>query len=279
MASLAPVSAVAPAAVPAAGEPRLEAGFRAMYELRFEAARDEILAHQAAHPEDPLGWAAEAASYLFEEFNRQGVLTSAFFLDDATFLGGIAGRPDPGRREKFLAANDRARKLAGVLLKANPKDADGLFVVTLADGMEGDFEAIIEKRQIAALSSIRRAEKEATLLLSVRPEAQDAYVALGAANYIIGSLPSYKRFFLWFGGVRGDREHGMDQLQTAAEHGHYLRPLAQSLLAFASEREGRFDRAQALFADLAREFPDNPTFARELLLAERGGASGTTSAQ
>jgi hypothetical protein len=262
---------------PATGVSHLEAGFRAMYELRFDTARTEILAHQAAHPEDPLGFAAEAASYLFEEFHRQGVLTSAFFLDDERFLGGIEGQPDPGRRAKFLAANERARKMAGALLAVNANDADGLFVVTLADGMQGDYEAIIEKRQLAALSSIRRAEKEATHLLAVRPEASDAYVALGAANYIVGSLPSYKRFFLWFGGVHGDRERGMDQLQVAAEKGHYLRPLAQSFLALASEREGRFDRAHALFLDLAREFPSNPTLARELRLAERGGRSGTAS--
>lgn len=261
-----------------AGPQELDAAFHAMYELRFDAARDRILAYRNAHPEDPLGPAAEAASHLFEELHQQGVLTSAFFLDDERFLGGIQGKPDPVRRAKFLAANDTARTLAGALVKANPKDPDGLFVITLADGMQGDFEAIIEKRQLAALSSIRRAEKEATLLLEVRPDALDAYVALGAANYIIGSLPGYKRFLLWFGGVRGDRERGMQQLQVAAEKGHYLRPLAKALLALALEREGRFDRASALFADLAREFPANPTFSRELALAQARDAASKPSA-
>ena len=264
---------VAHAAPTAAGRPELEAAFRAMYELRFDAARERILAWRTAHPDDPLGPAAEAASHLFEELDRQGVLTSAFFLDDERFLGGIEGKPDPLRRSKFLAANDTARTRANDLLEANPKDPDGLFVITLADGMQGDFEAIIEKRQLAALSSIRRAEKTATLLLAVRPDAQDAYVALGAANYIIGSLPGYKRFLLWFGGVRGDRERGMQQLEMAAEKGHYLRPYAKALLALALEREGRFDRASALFADLAREFPANPTYSRELALARARAAA------
>jgi hypothetical protein len=102
----------------------------------------------------------------------------------------------------------------------------------------------------------------------VRADAQDAYVALGAANYIIGCLPGYKRFLLWFGGVRGDRQRGMDQLQVAAEKGHYLRPYAQALLALAAEREGRFDLARTLFRDLSREFPANPVFASELALAQ-----------
>ena len=273
----APAAPVASGAPIAPGPPELDAAFHAMYELRFDVARERILAWRTAHPQNPLGPAAEAASHLFEELDRQGVLTSAFFLDDERFLGGIRGKPDPFRRSKFLAANDTARSMAAALVKANPKDPDGLFAITLADGMQGDFEAIIQKRQLAALSSIRQAEKEATLLLEVRPDAQDAYVALGAANYIIGSLPGYKRFLLWFGGVRGDRERGMQQLRMAAERGRYLRPYAKALLALALEREGRFDRASALFADLAHEFPANPTFSRELALAQARSEASKSS--
>ncbi len=254
-------------------KPQLEAAFRRMYELRFDEARREVLAYRNSHPDDPLGAAAEAATYLFEEFNREGVLTSEFFLDDNRFLGGVQGQPDPLRRAAFLTANESARRMARERMKANPNDPDGLFVLTLADGMQGDFEALIEKRQLSGLALIRRAEKEATRLLAVRADAQDAYVALGAANYIIGCLPVYKRFLLWFGGVRGDRLRGMDQLQVAAERGHYLRPLARALLALAAERENQVDRARRLFEDLAREFPANPNFARELALAQRGGAA------
>jgi tetratricopeptide (TPR) repeat protein len=251
---------------------RIETGFHRMYELRFDEARAEILAYRSERPNDPLGAVAEAASYLFEEFDREGVLTSEFFLDDDRFLGGITGTPNPERRTAFLAANDRAREMARKRLESNPADPDGLFALTLADGMQGDFEAVIEKRQLSALGSIRRAEQEAKRLLAVRADAQDAYVALGAANYIIGCLPAYKRFFLWFGGVRGDRQRGMEQLQMAAERGHYLRPLAKAFLALAAEREGQFDRALALFQDLAREFPANPVFAREAALAQTRAA-------
>ena len=249
-------------------KPQIEAAFRRMYELRFDEARAEILAYRTAHPDDPFGAVAEAASYLFEEFDREGVLTSEFFLDDDRFLGGIPGKPDPGRREAFLAANNRAREMARRRVDSSPDDPDGLFVLTLADGMQGDFEAVIEKRQLSALRYIRRAEQEAKRLLAVKADAHDAYVALGAANYIIGCLPAYKRFFLWFGGVYGDRQRGMEQLQMTAERGHYLQPLAKAFLALAAEREDQFDRALTLFTELAREFPENPVFAREAALAQ-----------
>ena len=68
------------------------------------------------------------------------------------------------------------------------------------------------------------------------------------------------------GGIHGDRQIGMEQLQVAATRGHYLRPLAKTMLALAAEREHDFDRARKLFADLNGEFPANPVFAHELLL-------------
>src|SRR2546429_3899146 len=52
------------------------------------------------------------SSYLFEEFYRQGVLTSDFFLNEKKFLHGIDGEPDPVRMESFETAIQKARELA-----------------------------------------------------------------------------------------------------------------------------------------------------------------------
>src|SRR5271169_1525239 len=81
----------------------LDIGFRHMYELDFEAARAEFNLFERQHPEDPLGLTCDAASYLFEQFNRQGILTSAFFLNDDKLLNGLPGKPDESIRQPFLA--------------------------------------------------------------------------------------------------------------------------------------------------------------------------------
>lgn len=60
----------------------LDARFRLLHELKTEEARGQFATWQKSHPQDPLGSASEAASYLFEEFYRQRILTSEFFLDD-----------------------------------------------------------------------------------------------------------------------------------------------------------------------------------------------------
>ena len=68
----------------------LDTGFAEMYKTEFVRARKTVQDFEKLYPDDPMGPTAEAASYLFEEFNRQGVLTSEFFLDDKKLLGGVA---------------------------------------------------------------------------------------------------------------------------------------------------------------------------------------------
>jgi hypothetical protein len=244
--------------------PELDAGFHLLYELKLAEARAQFAAWQTAHPEDPLGSASEAASYLFEECYRQGVLTSEFFLDDKRFLGKISLKPEQALRAAFFAADQRAQDLAWLRLKENPDDPKALFAMTLGVGLQADYASLIEKHQLESLRMIREADKFAKKLLEVAPDAADAYLTLGAANYIIGSLSAPKRFFLRFAGIRGDKSGGIQQLEIAAAHGHYLRPFAKILLALAALREKKTEVARAQLTELVAEFPQNPLFASEL---------------
>src|SRR5947208_2114407 len=95
------------------------------------------------------------------------------------------------------------------------------------------------------------------------PDANDAYVALGAANYIIGSLSGGTRFLLRFGGIHGDKKLGMEQLGKTIESGRYLKPFAKILLALAARRQKQDDLAQRLLRELSEEFPESPLYAAE----------------
>jgi hypothetical protein len=244
--------------------PELDAGFRLLYELKPVEARTQFAVRQKTHPEDPLGSAAEAASYLFEECYRQGILTSEFFLDDDRFIGKVPVKADAALKKAFFAASKRAQDLARLRLKADPNDANALFAMTLSVGMQADYASLIDKKQLDSLRMIREADKFAKRLLAVAPEGADAYLTLGTANYIIGSLPASKRFFLRFAGIRGDKRAGIKQLEIAAASGHYLRPFAKILLALAALREKKPDVARTQLTELVAEFPKNPLFASEL---------------
>jgi hypothetical protein len=120
---------------------------------------------------------------------------------------------------------------------------------------------------------MRESESYGQRLLAVKPDSGDAYPSLGAANYMIGSLPGYKRVFLRLGGIRGDRQVGMRQLELAGTEGDYLNPFAKFLLALAALREREIGLVRSELEQLTSEFPDNPLFPHELSLLTRTGAT------
>jgi hypothetical protein len=243
--------------------PELTAGFNQLYEHKFPEARATFADWQSRNTQEPFAEVAIAASYLFEELYRQSVLTSDFFLNEKRFLHGIEGKPDAQRMKSFNDALARARSLARERQKSNPKDPEALFALTLAAGMESDADAILAKKQLDALKRMKEANEYAKQLLVQHPEATDAYVAPGIANYIIGSLNAGFRFALWFGGIHGDKKLGMEEVGKTAKSGRYLRPFAKIMLALAARREKQNALAQRLLRELKDEFPDNELFASE----------------
>jgi hypothetical protein len=243
--------------------PELEAGFHLLYEQKFTESRVVFGKWAAQNPAEPFGQVALAASYLFEEFYLQHVLTSEYFMDDKRFVGGITGTPDPGRMQNFNTAVGKARQLAQTRLKNDPRDPEGLYVLTLSAGMESDANSMLLKKHLDGLKRLKEANVNAEMLLAQHPDAYDAYVALGCANYVIGSLSGSARFFLRFGGIHGDKKLGMQLVQKTADNGRYLKPFAQILLALSARREKNNLLAQKTLKDLMDEFPGNAVYEAE----------------
>jgi hypothetical protein len=243
--------------------PELASGFQALYVQNFREAREKFAGWEAQHPDEPFGQVAVAASYLFEELYRQGVLSSDFFLNEKRFLKGIEGKPDPARMERFQEAIRKARKLARQRLEKDAGDQEGLFALALSAGMESNADLILKKERLEALKRLKEAGAHAKELLAEQPDANDAYLALGTANYIIGSLSGGTRFLLRFGGIHGDKKLGMEQLGITVEKGRYLQAYAKILLALAARREKQDPLALKLLRELSEEYPESPLYAAE----------------
>lgn len=243
--------------------PELSSGFRLLYIQKFSEARSQFEEWENQHQDEPFGQVAIAASYLFEEFDHQGVLTSDFFLNEKRFLHGIEGEPDPQRIKGFDDAIRKAREMAAQRLAKSPSDPEALYALTLCAGMESDSDMILKKHNMDALKRLKEANVHAKVLLAERPDAYDAYVALGSANYIIGSLSVGFRAMLWFGGIHGDKKLGMAQVAKTVENGRYLKPFAKIMLALAARREKQNKLAQKLLHELCEEFPESTQYAAE----------------
>ena len=101
-------------------------------------------------------------------------------------------------------------------------------------------------------------------LLSVCHDCYDGLLATGFSKYIIGSMAAPVRWMLRLGGLPGDKQQGIADLQTTAAHGHYLAPFARILLAIAYVREKDKPRALQVLNDLHIQFPGNTLFPHEI---------------
>lgn len=244
--------------------PALAQGFRSMYNLDFTGAHQTFRAYQRVEPNDPMGFVADAAAYLFSEFNRLHILESDLFVSDTRFDSRSAEQPDPAVKASFEAALAHSDELVSKVLAASPNDANALFAKVLANGLRGDYAAMIEKRNLASLSYMKVSRNTAQQLLSVDPNCYDAYLAIGVENYLLGSTSAPVRWVLRVTGGQTDKQVGIDRLRLTAEKGNYLAPFARLLLAVAALRDKDNSTARVLLAGLAQEFPSNQLYSKEL---------------
>jgi hypothetical protein len=252
----------------------LDRGFSLLYNLDFAQAHQVFLSFEREHPDDPMGPACDAAGFLFSEFNRLGVLESQFYAEDKTFETRKQLSPDATVRDHFNAALDQADGLARARLTKRPKDRDALFALTMSSGLKADYAGLIEKKNLASLHYTKEATAWADQLLAVDPDCYDAHLATGVSQYIIGSMAAPIRWLVRLGGVSGDKQKGIAELQLTAERGHYLAPFARILLAIAYVREKDKTRARELLVSLRNEFPQNPLFTQEIARLDTKPASG-----
>jgi len=236
-----------------------------MYNFDFPASHEVLDRVIAQHPQDPLPYAFRASAFLFYELDRLQVLQSDFFLDD----NKIADKkkklePDPAVRDRFLKAVNDTESRAQTALTANPDDRNALFAMSISQGVATDYMAFVEKHQISSLSVAKRSNAYAQRLLKLDPKFYDAYLTAGISEYMIGSLPFFIRWFVHFDNIDGSKKAGVDRLQLVSREGRYFRPFSKILLATIALREKRPQVAHQYLQELARDYPGNPLFRREL---------------
>jgi hypothetical protein len=254
---------LAPVCVKAA-EPLLDQGYRQMYNLQFDAAHRSFQEWEVSHPNEPVGPVSDAAAYLFSEFDRLHILESEFFVDNENFHSHKKLTPNPRVRNDFEEALLKGQQLADRKLAQNPQDHAAMFANVLRLGLQADYLSLIEKKYTASLNEMKAGRLLTEKLVSADPQCYDAYLAIGAENYILSQKIAPVRWLLRIYGAKTNREEGIKNLRLTAEKGHYLLPFARLLLAIAALRDENKPQAVAILRDLAREFPKNRLYAQEL---------------
>ncbi|MGH9455630.1 MAG: hypothetical protein ACRD2O_16855 [Terriglobia bacterium] len=243
---------------------RLDLGFRELYNLQFSDAHKSFQQWEQTHADDPMGPTSDAAAYLFSEFDRLGILQSVLFVNDKKFENRRVKHPDPAVKQAFESDLHKSDRLASAALAKSPQDVNALFAQVMNLGLRADYLALIEKRDFAAVSVMKRSGLLADKLLKMDPTCYDAYLAGGVENYILGLKPAPVRWLLRIYGAQADKNLGIQNLRLTAEKGHYLLPYARLLLAVAALRDHNRGQARQLFQGLAQQFPGNGLYREEL---------------
>jgi hypothetical protein len=242
---------------------RLDRAYANMYNLQFDQAHRILEEYEAQQPEDPMGPVSDAAACLFSEFDRLHILQSEFLTDDSRLLNSKA-KPDPVIKARFDADLARTQQLAAAQMSNPATRANAMLSDTLRLGLSGDYLALIEGRDLAGLSQLKKARALAEQLLALYPSYYDAYLAVGAENYILSQKSAPVRWMLRMTGSETDKTDGLKKLRLAADHGHFLLPYARLLLAVAALRDGDRQTARQLLEWLAAQYPQNGLYRDEL---------------
>ena len=247
----------------------LKRAYARLYNFDFNGAQ-EILDHQRQlDPQQPVITATKAAAYLFSELDRLRILELDFFTDDDKVVDRRKLVPDPNIRTKFFQTVDESDKLANARLAAKPNDPDGLLALCMTTGLVTDYAALIEKRRFGSFALAKKSHIWAKKLLDLNPPVVDAYMTFGTAEYIVGSLPFFFRWFVHMDSVEGNKQKGINELELVAKQGRYYGPFARMLLSVIAMREKRPWDAESLLASLASEYPQNPLIRQELARARK----------
>jgi hypothetical protein len=253
------------AALSGPAEPSLDQVFERLYNFDFPATHELLDQYIALHPEEPMPYAVRAATYLFFELDRLGILESEFLIDDKQIAKkGPPLTADPAVRTKLMKALDDAEARASRVLARDPNDRTALMAMVMAQGVTVDYMAFVEKHQFRSLTPAERSNSFAQRLLRLDPKFYDAYLTAGLSEYMVGSLPFFIRWFVHFDNVEGDKTKGVRCLELVAHQGHYFKAFAQILLGIIDLREKRPRDARNLLVELSRTYPENPLFRKEL---------------
>jgi hypothetical protein len=250
----------------AAEETAIDRALQHLYNFDFKSAHALLDKYIEAHPEEPLPYAFRASAFLFFELDRLQVLEAEFLTDDEKLAEKKKKlEPDAAIRVNFMKAMEDTTKRGEAAVKANPQDKNALLALCIAQGVATDYMALVEKKQIASLGAAKKSNNYAQQVLKLDPKYYDAYLTAGFSEYMVGSLPFFVRWFVRFDNVSGSKERGLENLRLTAREGRYFKAFAKILISIISLREKKPLEAQKLLAELARDYPGNPLFRKELV--------------
>jgi len=232
------------------------AGFEALFNLDYEAARKNFREIAESLPNHPAGPQFLAASLWIETLYQSRRLQSSLY-DSDSFYSQNEDKADPRTVDQFRTWTRQARQLAEARLKQSPRDPEALYFLGATEGLKATFEEAVERRHFAALKDGSDAVDRHREVIKLDPAYHDAEITIGLYDYTVGSLPLAYKILAGVAGFHGSKKRGLAAIERVTKEGRWARDDAKTLLIVLYTREKRFAESAALARELGAKYPRN----------------------
>lgn len=183
------------------------------------------------------------------------------------FQGVVAGlralfslpeAPDQQAEAEMIRLLGEAQESARRLLGGPDRRAEALLYTGAALGVRGIYEGT-EHNWLQAYWHGRQALGYVEQEIRLYPQFGDAYLGLGVYHYHAAVLPGVVKILARIGGLRGERQRGLQEIRRAQEEGTFTRTLAEITMIHVA---AKYERPTAVHGELAERlataYPGNP---------------------
>ncbi|MEW6364662.1 MAG: tetratricopeptide repeat protein [Acidobacteriota bacterium] len=237
-------------------------GFDALYNMDYAAARLKFEELKSRWPEHPAGYFYLAANLWVSILNSSRRLQTNLYAGDS-FFAETKEKVDPRTDREFRGLTAQAVSKAAAAVQQSARDVDGLYFQGAAHGLIATYEGTVARSFISALRNGLKAVNLHRKIIEIDPGFADAYLTIGSYDYVVGSLPWVVKVLVSFGGIRGSKERGLQELHIAAERARYNSDDARVVLITFYARERREAEMLELLDALSARYPRNYVFKLE----------------
>ncbi len=245
-------------------------GLDSFYSLEYDRAIELFQKLRESEPGNAAFSNHLAAAYFYKQLLVAGVLQGDLFSSSNKFFRRKKIEPDPALANNFWGANNAAISSCEQRLRKNRKDQTALYDCGVAYAGRSAYLGLVERSKLPALRSALKASDYHGDLARLDPGCYDAYLVPGIFEYVAGSLPGSFKFLLYFAGVSGDKERGIQRVESTAKWGTRSREDARIMLTVIYRREKRYAEARRNVEELVQLFPRNYIYPLELASLHHG---------
>ena len=246
-------------------------GAEANYNLDYETARAKFEEIRKKFPQHPAGDLYVANIVWLEHLYKLRRLQTGLYQNES-FYAGFEGSDEKSEQGDAVEANvDRtfralmtsAKTKALTMVNANPNDPHAKYYLGSIYSILAAYEASTARKFFSALRNGSKGVDAHQKVLKLKPDYFEAYLSVGLYEYIVGNLPFPIKALAAMGGVRGNRERGIQQLKSIIENRAANADDARVLLIGVYQNEHKPAEALPYLKEFTTRYPRNYLFKME----------------